>query len=172
MPFGQSEVFGHRDHRDRRAGSLTQQKNDDEGKKALRWTRGARADCGMQKEEQDPLTNRIIGAAIEVHRHLGPGVLESVFEECLCYEIASAKLSVRRQAPVPVIYKDIRLEMGFRADLIVDEKVIVELKCVEKMLPIHDAQLLTYLKLSGFHIGLLINFFSQPLWTGIKRMVN
>ena len=126
----------------------------------------------MPKGESDPLTERIIGAAIEVHRHLGPGVLESVFEECLCYELAQAELSVRRQAPVPVIYKDIRLEMGFRADLIVDEKVIVELKCIEKMLPVHDAQLLTYLKLSGLHVGLLINFYSQPLWTGIKRMVN
>ena len=121
--------------------------------------------------ENDPLTERIIGAAIEVHRHLGPGVLESVFEECICYELAEAKLSVRRQVGLPVIYKGLRLELGFRPDLVVDEKVIVELKCVEKLLPVHDAQLLTYLRLSGLHTGLLINFQSQPLRNGIKRMV-
>ncbi len=123
------------------------------------------------RPDHDSLTEAIIGAAIEVHRHLGPGVLESVFEECLCFELANAGTSVRRQPPIPVIYKGVSLELGFRPDLIVSDKVIVELKCVEKLLPVHEAQLLTYLRLSGIRIGLLINFQSQPLFRGIKRMI-
>ncbi|HEX8843319.1 MAG TPA: GxxExxY protein [Pyrinomonadaceae bacterium] len=117
------------------------------------------------------MTERIIGAAIEVHRALGPGLLESAYEECLCYELSLDKLNVRRQVPLPVVYKGIKLDCGYRIDLIVEEKVIVELKTVEKLLPIHQAQLLTYLKLGEFKTGLLLNFSSAVLKDGIKRIV-
>jgi len=120
---------------------------------------------------KDPLTHEIIGAAIEVHRHLGPGMLESVYHECLCYELVQRELPFRREPPLPVVYKDVRLALGFRPDLIVAESVIVELKCVEKLLPVHDAQVLTYLRLTGIRTGLLMNFQSQPLISGIRRLV-
>lgn len=125
----------------------------------------------MNQTERDPLTHQIIGAAIEVHRNLGPGILESAYEECLCFELAQRGLSLRRQVALPVVYKGQRLELGFRPDLIVEDKVLVELKCIEKLISIHEAQLLTYLRLSGLKVGLLINFQSQPLINGIKRMV-
>lgn len=125
----------------------------------------------MAKELRDPLTHEIIGAAIEVHRHLGPGMLESAYEACLCFELAQRGLSLRRQVAVPLIYKGQKLELGFRPDLIIEDKVLVELKCIEKLLAVHEAQLLTYLRLSGIRIGLLINFQSQPLISGIKRMI-
>ena len=125
----------------------------------------------MIQTDRDPLTHEIIGAAIEVHRHLGPGILESAYEECLCFELAQRGLSVRRQVPLPLMYKGHRLELGFRPDLIVEDRALVELKCVEKLLPVHDAQLLTYLRLSGIRVGQLINFQSQPLINRIKRMV-
>ena len=123
------------------------------------------------KTERDPLTHEIIGAAIEVHRQLGPGILESAYAACLCFELGMRGLSPKRQVTLPVMYKNQRLEFGFRPDLIIEEKVLVELKCVEKLMPIHDAQVLTYLRLSGVRVGLLINFQSQPLVDGIKRMV-
>lgn len=123
------------------------------------------------KTERDPLTHEIIGAAIEVHRHLGPGILESAYEHALCFELGLRGIPLRRQVSLPVTYKNQRLEIGFRPDLIIEEKVLVELKCIEKLMPIHDAQLLTYLRLSGIRVGLLINFQSQPLVNGIKRMV-
>src|SRR5580658_4728930 len=97
--------------------------------------------------ENDLLTERIIGFAIEVHRQLGPGLLESAYEECLCYELRQGGLAFRRQVSLPVVYKTIRLDCGYRIDIIVEEKVILELKTVERLLPVHDAQLLTYLKL-------------------------
>ncbi len=125
----------------------------------------------MREPERDPLTGEIIGAAIEVHRELGPGILESAYQECLCFELALRGLSLRRQAAMPVVYKGRRLDLGFRPDLIVEEKVIVELKCVEKLLPVHDAQLLTYLRLSGIKVGLLIKYQAQPLKRAIKRLV-
>jgi GxxExxY protein len=125
----------------------------------------------MNQTNRDPLTHEIIGAALEVHRELGPGILESAYQECLCSELASRCLSVQRQTLLPVVYKSIKLDVGYRPDLIVENQVIVELKCVEKLISIHDAQLLTYLRLSGLHRGLLINFQSQPLMTGIKRIV-
>jgi GxxExxY protein len=125
----------------------------------------------MNQSEKDPLTGEIIGAAIEVHRELGPGILESAYQECLCYELATRGLSVERQVTLPVVYKTIKLDIGYRPDLIVENQVIVELKCVEKLIPIHDAQVLTYLRLSGLQRGLLINFQSQPLMKGIKRIV-
>ena len=99
--------------------------------------------------ENDPLTEKIIGFAIGVHRHLGPGLLESAYEECLCYEIEQSGLSFRRQVALPIVYKAVRLDCGYRMDIVVQDQVIVELKTVERLLPIHEAQMLTYLKLSG-----------------------
>jgi GxxExxY protein len=113
----------------------------------------------------------VIGAAIEVHRHLGPGLLESAYEECLCWELKQAGLAVRRQVPLPVLYKEVKLDVGYRLDLVVEDRLIVELKTVESLLPIHEAQLLTYLKLSGLKTGLLLNFNSAVLKNGIKRLV-
>jgi len=121
--------------------------------------------------DENEISNKIIQAAIEVHRHLGPGLLESAYEECLCYELSKMGLSFKRQQSLPVEYKGIKLDCGYRLDLVVEEKVIVEVKSVEKLLPIHQAQLLTYLRLSGLKLGLLINFNSALLKDGIKRMV-
>ena len=118
------------------------------------------------------LTNRIIRAALRVHSQLGPGLLESVYETCLAYELNKAGLTVERQKSLPVVYGDIRLESGFRLDLLVEDAVIVELKAVEELAPIHGAQLLTYLKLSGYHVGLLINFNVEHLRRGIRRIVH
>ena len=122
-------------------------------------------------QDNDPLTERIIGFAIEVHRQLGPGLLESAYEECPCYELQQSGLHFRRQVPLPVVYKDIRLDCGYRIDVVVEELVILELKTVERLIPVHEAQLLTYLKLSGLRIGLLLNFNSAVLKDGIRRMV-
>src|SRR5579864_2463327 len=105
--------------------------------------------------EHDPLTERVIGFAIDVHRQLGPGLLESAYEECLCYELRRGELSFQRQVPLPVVYKSIRLDCSYRLDVVVEQAVILELKTVERLLPIHEAQLLTYLKLSGLHTRLL-----------------
>lgn len=116
------------------------------------------------------ITEAIIGAAIEVHRELGPGLLESAYEECLAYELSLRGLTARRQVELPVIYKRVELDCGYRIDLIVEEAVVVELKAVEKLLPIHEAQILTYLKLSGMSVGLLLNFNVPVLRDGIKRI--
>ncbi len=126
---------------------------------------------GEHKEERDPLTNTVIGLAIEVHRGLGPGMLESAYEECLCYELKANEVPFRRQVPLPVVYKSVKLDCGYRMDIVVDEKLVVELKTVERLLPLHDARLLTYLKLSGIRTGLLLNFNTSVLKDGIKRMV-
>ena len=117
------------------------------------------------------LTEKIIQAAIEVHRCLGPGLLESVYEECLCHELKRGNTIFERQRQLPISYKGVQLDAGYRLDLVVEKKVIVELKCVEKILPIHEAQLLTYMRLSGIHTGLILNFFTPLLKDGIKRMV-
>lgn len=121
--------------------------------------------------QRDPLTGKLIGFAIEVHRELGPGLLESAYEECLAWELNQAGLAVRRQVPLPVVYKGIKLDCGYRLDLLVEERLIVELKAVDVLLPIHEAQLLTYLKLARFPTGLLINFNVPLLRDGVKRMV-
>ena len=118
------------------------------------------------------ITERIIGACIEIHRELGPGLLESAYEECLCYELSRARLSFERQKALPVSYKDVLLDCGYGLDLVVANKVIVELKNVERILPIHEAQLLTYLKLTKLPLGLLINFNVPALKQGIKRIAN
>jgi GxxExxY protein len=125
----------------------------------------------MTTAENDPLTQKIIGFAIEVHRQLGPGLLESAYEECLCYELAQAVIAFRRQVPLPVIYKSVRLDCGYRMDIVIEDKVIVELKTVERLMPVHEAQLLTYLKLSGIPTGLLLNFSSAVLKDGLRRLV-
>lgn len=118
------------------------------------------------------VTERIIGAAIEVHRHLGPGMLESVYEAALAYELAQLGLKVERQKALPLRYKGMEFDEGFRLDLLVADSVVVELKCVEALLPVHDAQLISYLKLSGLRLGLLINFKVPVLKQGIRRLVN
>lgn len=125
----------------------------------------------MEAEERDQLTEKIIGCAIAVHRALGPGLLESAYEECLCCELAIAGLSFKRQVDLPVVYRHVVIESAYRMDIVVENKVVLELKAVDALLPIHEAQLLTYLKLSGFKRGLLINFHTAILRNGIKRRV-
>jgi len=120
---------------------------------------------------EEELTEKIIGAAIEVHRELGPGLLKSSYQACLEHELGLRELSFQREIPLPVIYKGIHLDCAYRMDLIVEGKVLLELKTVEKLNPVHEAQLLTYLKLSGLKVGLLINFNSAVLRNSIKRMV-
>jgi len=118
------------------------------------------------------LTHEIIGAAIEVHRMLGPGLLESAYEECLARELSLRCVPFERQKALPMVYKDVKLECGYRIDLLVDGRVVVELKAVDALAPIHDAIVLTYLRLSGCRIGLLINFNSVVLKDGLRRLVN
>jgi len=123
------------------------------------------------EEERDPRTSAIIAAAIEVRRFLGPGLLESAYEECLCHELRLRGLSFQRQVNLPVSFKGLNLGCGYKIDLIVDDAVILELKCVENIHPVHEAQLLTYLRLSGKHVGLLINFNVPLLTRGIIRRI-
>lgn len=123
-----------------------------------------------EKEEANSFTGKIIGAAIEIHRVLGPGLLESAYETCLLYELRLRKLKVEPQKPMPVFYKDVMLDCGYRVDLVVENQVIVEIKSVNSLAPIHEAQLLSYLKLSDCKIGLLINFNVKMLKEGIRRM--
>ncbi len=125
-----------------------------------------------EKERLNRLTETIIGAAIDVHRVLGPGLLESAYEACLTFELVQRGLKVEQQKPLPVIYKNINLDCGYRLDLLVEKSVIVEIKAVENILPIHEAQLLSYLKLSGCKVGLLINFNVQLLRNGLRRVVD
>ena len=121
--------------------------------------------------EFDYLSREIIGSAIEVHRLLGPGLLESTYEECLSYELSKKGFNITRQKPVPVIYKEIKLDCGYRLDLIIENKVIAELKSIDCFAPIHGAQILTYMKLSNIQIGLLINFNVTVLKNGIRRFI-
>jgi len=116
-------------------------------------------------------TRDIIAAALEVHRNLGPGLLESAYEECLCFELELRGIRHVRQSPLPVVYKGKKLDCGYRLDVVVNNEILLELKSVEKLLPIHEAQLLTYLKLSGLKTGLLINFNELLLKDGIRRIV-
>jgi GxxExxY protein len=117
------------------------------------------------------LTDAIIGAAMEVHRTLGPGLLESTYEMCLCRELSIRGISFERQVPIPVEYKGVKLDCGYRADIVVDETILIEIKAIDSLLPIHDAQLLSYLKLGGWKIGLLINFNVELLKHGLRRRV-
>jgi len=118
------------------------------------------------------LTERVIGAAIKVHKPLGPGLLESVYQSCLVFELRRIGLAVRANVPLPVIYEDVRLDLGFRLDAVVEDYLVLELKSVKKLVAIHDAQVLTYLKLSGFAIALLINFNVVLLKQGVRRLIN
>jgi len=117
------------------------------------------------------ITEKIIGAAIAVHKELGPGLLESAYEACLIYELAQNGLKVESQKPLPVSYRGVHIDCGYRIDLLVEDQIILELKSVEKLEPIHEAQILSYLKLSGYKIGLLINFNVSLLKNGIRRFV-
>ncbi len=126
----------------------------------------------MDKEALNTVTSGIIGAAIDVHRALGPGLLESAYEACLAYELAQRKMKVELQKPLPLVYGDVQLDCGYRIDLLVDDVVIVEIKSVDSLAPIHKAQMLSYLKLSGCQVGLLINFNVKLLKQGIVRLVN
>ncbi len=118
------------------------------------------------------ITEQIIGAAIAVHRALGPGLLESAYETCLTYELTQQGLKVEVQKPLPVVYREVKLDCGYRLDLLVEDAIIVELKSVDRLVPIHTAQLMSYLKLSGCKVGLLINFNETLLKNGIVRKVN
>ena len=124
----------------------------------------------MRRENQ--ISEAILGGAIEVHRELGPGLLESAYEQCLCHELSLRGLSFRRQVDLPVQYKGVKLDCGYRMDIVVEDLVVVELKAVGELLPLHQAQLLTYLKLSKRSLGLLINFNVRLLKEGIKRIVH
>jgi len=117
------------------------------------------------------ITHEIIGAAMEVHKRLGPGLLESAYEECLLYELRLRNLKVERQKGIPVVYKEVKLDCGYRLDLLVEGKIILELKSVEGLAPIHEAIILTYLRLSGHEIGLLINFIVTVLKDGVRRFI-
>jgi GxxExxY protein len=119
----------------------------------------------------EELTEQIIAAAIEVHRELGPGLLESAYEECLCYELSQRGLAFQRQVPLPVAYKGVRLDCGYRLDIVVGDKIVLELKSVEEITDLHKAQLLTYLRISGKKVGLLMNFNVPVLKDGIVRLV-
>jgi GxxExxY protein len=120
----------------------------------------------------DQLTETIIGAAIAVHRELGPGLLESAYEACLAFELAERGLDVARQMELPVIYRGVRIDCGYRLDLLVEKQVVVEVKSIDQLAPVHEAQILTYLRLSGCHVGSLINFNVRQLISGLKRFVH
>ena len=132
--------------------------------------------CGenmmTESEQLNGITEQIIGAAVDVHRALGPGLLESAYEACLMFELVSRGLKVEQQRALPVVYREVKLDCGYRLDLVVENQVVVELKAVDELIPIHKAQLLSYLKLSGFKVGLLINFHTKMLKDGIVRLVN
>ncbi len=123
-------------------------------------------------KQEDVLSKEIVGAAIEVHRLLGPGLLESTYEQCLCRELSLRGMVFQRQQPLPLEYKGEALDCGYRMDVVVANRVVVEIKSVDRLEPIHDAQLLTYLKLSGYKLGLLMNFNVPVLRRGLKRIVN
>ncbi len=120
---------------------------------------------------RDLLTDKVIGLAITVHRELGPGLLEKTYERCLCHELELNGLRFAHQVELPILYKGIRLEGGYRMDLVVEDELVLELKCADSLLPIHEAQLLTYLRLSGLRRGLLLNFRTAVLKNGIRRLV-
>lgn len=125
-----------------------------------------------QRDELNAITGQIVDAAVEVHRTLGPGLLESVYESCLEFDLIERGLDTQRQVALPVSYKQVKLETGYRVDLLVEKRVIVEIKAVEQIYPMHKAQLLTYLRLSNRKVGLLINFNVDALRKGINRVVN
>jgi GxxExxY protein len=142
--------------------------------KAIFHRKGRKGRKEMKEEERiNPISNTIIGAAIEVHKALGPGLLESAYEACLAFELTQRGLSIEQQKPLPLVYKEVQLDCGYRLDLMVENLVIVELKAIDALAPIHTAQLLSYLKLSNCKIGLLINFHVEILTQGgVHRIAN
>ncbi|MFK8059328.1 MAG: GxxExxY protein [Polaribacter sp.] len=122
--------------------------------------------------DNNKITEKIIGAAIEVHKALGPGLLESAYQECLYYELKSLGLNVKKEIALPIVYKEIKLNHGYRIDLLVENEIVLELKTVEAFTDVHSAQILTYLKLGNYPLGLLINFHTKLLKNGIKRFIN
>jgi GxxExxY protein len=129
------------------------------------------AEIAEAEKDTNELTELVIGAAIDVHRALGPGLLESTYEMCLCHELTLRKIPFERQKAIPVTYKGIKLDCGYRADMVVDQILLVEIKSVDSLPPIYDVQLLTYLKLGGWKVGLMINFNVELLKHGIRRKV-
>jgi GxxExxY protein len=125
-----------------------------------------------EKDRLDSITRRIIGAAIELHRRLGPGRLESAYETCLAFELRQMGLKIEQQKALPVVYRDVKLDCGYRLDLVVEDSVLVQIKAIEQRAPIHDAQLLSYLRLSEKRVSLLINFHVRVLKNGLRRIVN
>ena len=121
---------------------------------------------------QNELSTKIIGCAIEVHKQLGPGLLESAYQECLAYELKQNGLQVTKEIPMPIVYKEVKLNHGYRMDLLVENTVVIEIKSVEAITDVHEAQLLTYLKLGNYKLGLILNFHVNVMRKGIKRMVN
>ena len=121
---------------------------------------------------ENDLSKKIIGCAIEVHKQLGPGLLESAYQECLYYELSQSGLKVQKEKPMPIVYKEVKLDHGYRIDLLVEEKVVVEIKTVEAFNDVHTAQALTYLRLGKYKLGLLLNFQTTVLKHGIKRVIN
>ena len=121
---------------------------------------------------ENEISNIVIGCAIEVHKQLGPGLLESAYKECLAYELFQQGLQVSKEVPMPIVYKEVKLDHGYRMDLLANNKVVIEIKTVEFVSDVHEAQLLTYLKLGNYKLGLLLNFHTTMLKNGIKRMVN
>ena len=125
----------------------------------------------MSLSHESGLGERVIGLSIDVHRHLGPGLLESAYEECLCFELKQAGIGYQRQVTLPIVYKDVRLDCGYRMDIVVQNELIIEIKAVDRILPVHEAQMLTYLRLSHLRAGLLLNFNNVVLKDGLRRFV-
>jgi GxxExxY protein len=125
-----------------------------------------------ETQRLNQITEKVIGCGIEVHRALGPGLLESAYEHCLCYELSQAGLEFQRQVDLPVVYKSVKLDCGYRMDVVVENTLVLEIKAVERLVPVHEAQLLSYLKLAKKPIGLLLNFHAAVLKNGIKRIRN
>jgi GxxExxY protein len=136
-----------------------------------RDTEAQRSKAREKKVDDIALSERVIGCAIEVHRHLGPGLLESAYEDCLCFELGAAGLAFRRQVELPVVYKGMPLAAAYRIDILIADRLVVEVKSVERILAVHEAQLLTYLRLGGHRAGLLLNFNHAVLKEGIRRVV-
>lgn len=126
----------------------------------------------MNEKNENELSNIILGCAIEVHKQLGPGLLESAYQECLYYELINKGLNVIKEKPMPIVYKDVKLDHGYRIDLLVNGKVVIEIKTVEMFTEVHTAQVLTYLRLGNYKLGLLLNFHVTTLKNGIKRIIN
>lgn len=121
---------------------------------------------------ENEISKKVLGCAIEVHKQLGPGLLESAYQECLYYELREKGLKVRKEVPMPITYKEVKLDHGYRIDLLVEEKIVIEIKTVEALNDVHTAQVLTYLKLGNYKLGLLLNFHVSVLKNGIKRIIN